>query len=106
MSITIRTNDAQLTNVLIPDLGFFIRTVANGGPETFDDREDLELITRSFDLRDFVVDDAFGVDSSTLILVDPDTGLDVPQDEALEFLDNLTGTTGAVQVNNWFGGWT
>lgn len=105
MSITIRTNNSQISNVLIPDLGFFIRIAANGGPETFDDREDLELITRSFDLREFVIDDIFGADSSTLILVDPDTALDIPQDEALEFLDNLTGTTGIAQTNNWFGGW-
>lgn len=103
--ITIRTNDSQPSNVLIPDLGFFIRTAANGGPETFDDREDLELISRSFDLRNFVTDDAFGVDSSTLILVDPDTSQDIPQDEALEYLDNLTGGTGVTRINNWFGGW-
>ena len=98
MTITIKTNLLQPTSVLIKDLGMSIP--ANGAGETIPestDRDELRYISESLNLRQLVVDNAFGVGSSTLILNDGVS--DVAQEGAHNFLDQLIlGTSGPYSV--------
>lgn len=80
--IIIKTNAAQGTDVLIPDMGIVIP--AGGGSETFTDLGNLTDAQRSSDLRVLATDDAHGVGSSTLILNDGTS--DVPQNDVDAFL--------------------
>lgn len=105
MAVKIKTNALRNSNVLIKDIGLFIRTNANGGPETFTNKVDLDLFYKSLNVRELLTDDIYGANNSTLILIDPNSNIDIPQEDAVEYLDNLIGSGSTVTVNSWFGGW-
>jgi hypothetical protein len=84
-TLIIKSNASQATNVQIRDVGYSI--LASGGSETLDTPEEIMEAQQSDYLRAFLVDDAYGVGSSTLILND---GLaDIAQSDALNFLDTV-----------------
>ena len=89
--IIIKSNALQGTDVEIDDLG--IQIPSGGGQDTFSDQEFLSRIRVSVDLRGLVIDNAFGVGSSTLILNDGSS--DIAQDDALDFLDSFLEPDGA-----------
>lgn len=93
--IIIISNVSTTSDVLIRDLGFLIPF--GGGSETITNDAELQESSTSGDLFDLLTDDAFGVDSSTLILNDGTS--DIDQSDIRAFLDNVasgpTGATGA-----------
>jgi hypothetical protein len=96
-TLYIKSNAATPANVLIPDMGILV--LSGSGIHTVDTQRELQLAKESLDLQEFLVDDAYGANSSTLILNNGTS--DVDQDQALDYLQNFNATT----VNNWFGGW-
>lgn len=84
-TLIVKSNASQGTDVLIDDVGVLIPN--SGGTETFTLFEDLFALRGSEDLRAYMVDDAFGAGSSTLILNDG-TG-DIAQADAVNFLDTV-----------------
>lgn len=84
-TLIIKSNAGTVANVLIPDVG--IEIPLGGGQDTFTENDELFDFQASQDLRDFLVDDAFGAGSSTLIL--NDGVVDIDQTDALNFLDTL-----------------
>lgn len=92
----IRTNTASGTVDVdqIGDLGY---PIGGGGDFVdLDDAADVEAAQNSESLRQLLVDDAFGPGDSTLILVEMPSMVDVPQIEALEFLDSWQGESQSV----------
>lgn len=83
MTIVLKSN-VSAPQTVIPDLGIVIP--GSGGSETLTSAEDLLAASQSEDLRALVVDDAYGAGSSTIILNDGVS--DVPQVDALDFLDD------------------
>lgn len=83
ITVIIKSNASQVTDVLIKDLGV---TIPSGGlnPVTFSTTEEVRRLAESNDLAAFLVDDAHGVSSSTLILNDGTS--DIAQADALFFL--------------------
>jgi len=85
--LIIKSNPATLANVLIRDLGF---DVTFGGASPFVellDTEEIAEASASEDLRTLTTDDAFGVNSSTLIL---NNGVDdIPQGDIDAFLAGI-----------------
>jgi len=84
--IVIKTNASQITDVLIRDLGFFVP--GSGGSVSFDEFLDFLKIAQSRNLRTFLKDNAFGANSSTLILSDGTN--DISQDIVDSFLNALS----------------
>lgn len=96
-TLIIKTNASHPTDFLIADVGIFIP--AFGGSETFDtelDKDRILYLQISTSLINAVTDDAYGTDSSTLIL--NDGSVDIDQHEARSFLANIyvRATTGTV----------
>jgi hypothetical protein len=77
MTLEIRTNDLQATDVIIRDMGLVIE--ANGGSTLLETKQEIALAQQSQDLIDYCTDDAYGTDGSTLILNEGGTA-DVEQD--------------------------
>lgn len=96
-TLYIKSNPATVANVLVPDMGILVPF--GGNTHTVDQERELQLAKGSLDLQALLVDDAFGANSSTLILNNGTS--DVAQDQALSYLQNFNATT----VNSWFGGW-
>lgn len=86
MTVTIRTNASQATDVLVRDLGFTVPS--GGGSVSFSGQDELDWISNSDSIRILSTDDAFGAGSSTLIL--SENGTDVSQEDVDAFLANLT----------------
>lgn len=85
MSLIIKSNASTTADVLIADLGYPIPQA--GGSVTLTSNDEIKKAQQSRKLRAYLVDDAYGAGSSTLILND---GLgDVAQADALNFLDIL-----------------
>lgn len=97
MTLTIRTNNSTTSNILVKDLGFYIPKA--GANLVLTNLEDINKAQESLDLISYLTDDAYGVDSSTLILVS--NGTDVSQDSAEAYLNRAD----TVPSNSWFGGW-
>jgi hypothetical protein len=86
VTVTVRTNAAQGTDVLIRDLGIVVP--AGGSPTLdFDTHEEVSSLSTSEDLRTLSTDDAFGAGSSTIILALD--AVDVDQSGVESFLANL-----------------
>ena len=83
--LVIKTNASQLTDVTIRDMGIIIPAL--GGSETLTDVENFDSARLSLNLRFLVTDDAYGINSSTLILNDGTS--DIPQADAIQFLDQI-----------------
>jgi hypothetical protein len=98
-SFYIRTNNSQATDVLIGDMGIIIPNSGQLSDEFTETRE-IQIAQESVYLKAFLTDDAYGVNSSTLILVRDDGITDIPQSEVLIYLARINST-----VQNWFGGW-
>ena len=81
-TLTLKTNDAQGSQVLVKDLGIMIP--AAGGSVTFTNQDALQEVSISRDVRDLASDDAFGEGSSTLIL--NDGASDIAQANVAAFL--------------------
>lgn len=81
-TVIVKTNVLQGSSVLIKDVGVSIP--ASGGSETFTNTDEISQLQLSRDLRDYLIDDAYGVGSSTLILNDGTS--DLAQTDALNFL--------------------
>lgn len=104
-SLTIKTNAARGTDVLIKDWGILVP--ASGGSVVITELDALGEASTSDDLRAWATDDAYGAGSSTLIL--NDGASDVAGAAVEAFLNSLTlSTTGAysVPVRNGSGGET
>jgi hypothetical protein len=84
-TLIIKSNVSQGIKVLIKDLGITIPP--SGGSETFVEMCEIYRIQESKNLRDFLLDDAFGIKSSTLILNDGSN--DIDQDDVTSFLATL-----------------
>lgn len=84
-TVIIKTNNSQATDVLIRDLGFSVPS--SGGSVSFNEFLDFLKIAQSRDLRSFLTDDAFGANSSTLILNDGTN--DISQVSVDSFLNTL-----------------
>jgi len=82
-TIIISTNASQATDFLIRDLGFLVP--ASGGSVTFTDLGNINDIKNSQDIRIYTNDDAFGPNSSTLIINDGTN--DIAQDQVDTFLN-------------------
>jgi len=95
-TLIIKTNVAQGTDFLIPDLGYFIPS--GGGSVILTELTELANAQESSDLRAALTDDAFGVNSSTLIINDGTN--DIPQGNATAFLDTLIGGSGTPNLVN------
>jgi hypothetical protein len=83
--LIIKSNASQATNVLLRDLGYEIPS--SGGQVDLTEWEAIEQARDSEDLRAFLVDDAFGANSSTLILNDGSG--DIAQADAIAFLESV-----------------
>lgn len=84
-TLIIKTNASHLTDLLIKDIGIII--TSTGGFETFTDNVEIKEIQKSSNLRSYIIDDAYGADSSTVILND---GVgDIPQEDAIYFLQSI-----------------
>jgi hypothetical protein len=96
MSLVIKSNASQATDVTIADMGIVV--LAAGSSVTLTENEEFRSAIESAALRAYLVDDAHGAGSSTLILNDG-TG-DIAQADASQFLTNLNidSTTGAFRV--------
>jgi len=97
MSVEIRTNNLQVADVLIPDIGLYVP--GGGASLILDDNDDITLVKNSVDLAAFFIDDAFGAGSSTLIYVE--NGTDVDQTQVSDRLARAN----LPAIQNWFGGW-
>lgn len=98
-TIIIKSNPSTVSDVLISDFGILIPS--GGGSETFNDSNSLLTIKQSQDILSLTTDNAFGVNSSTLIL--NDGSIDIPQANIVNFLTNadifgITGLTGSTGV--------
>jgi hypothetical protein len=90
-TLVIKTNVSQATDFLIKDIGFFVPN--SGGNVTFTDPRNIQDCSISANLRTYATDDAFGVNSSTLILNDGTN--DIAQAQVNTFLDQVAlGTAG------------
>lgn len=83
--LIIQSNIAQLTEVLIGDVGVTIDPT--GASEAFSEDHEIAVLQQSNMLRVFLTDNVHGVNSSTLLLIDGVTP--VPQDEVLAYLDTI-----------------
>jgi len=92
--LIIKTNVAHPTEVRI--LGTVLS--ASGGSVTFEEIEEIEEAQNSQPLRTYLEDDAYGADSSTLILAN--AAGDIPQSNAISYLNSPN-----YAIQNWFGGW-
>jgi len=90
-TLIIKTNTSQATDVLIRDLGFVVPN--SGGSVTFTDILNLQDCNTSTNLRTYATDDAYGVNSSTLILNNGTS--DIAQSQVDNFLSTVAGTQGA-----------
>jgi hypothetical protein len=94
-TLIIKTNASQATDVLLKDLGFIVPN--SGGSVTFTDILNLQDCNTSTNLRTYATDDAYGVNSSTLIL---NNGVsDVVQSQVNNFLSTIAGTQGATGLS-------
>lgn len=84
-TLVIKTNASQATDVTIDDIGVIVPN--SGGTITFDEDKEIKTCQESVDLRDFLVDDAYGAGSSTLILNDGSS--DIAQSDAINFLETV-----------------
>lgn len=101
-TLIIKTNASQPTDVLIKDLGFLVPN--SGGSVTFTDIPNLQDCNTSVNLRTLTTDNAFGANSSTLILNNGTS--DIPQAQANDFLGlvaGVQGSTGMVGITGIFG---
>jgi len=101
-TLTIRTNDSQVTSVKVSDMGLVILAGGATTEETFTssaDKEILDLAAKSVDLRELCTDDAYGTDSSTLIIGNGSS--DVDQIAVDSYLTRINQP----RVQSWFGGW-
>lgn len=98
-TLVIKSNASQATDVTIRDMGIIIPN--SGGSETFTDIRNFQSATDSFDLQNFVTDNAFGVNSSTLILADGTNN--IAQGDALNFLNQISNNTRVMQATVDFG---
>lgn len=96
-TLYIKSNGLTPSNVLIPDMGILV--LSGGNTHTVDTDIELQQAKGSINLQAFLIDDAYGSNSSTLILNNGTS--DVAQDQALSYLQNFNSTV----VNSWFGGW-
>lgn len=80
--MAVKTNASQATAVLIADMGISIPP--SGGSESLTEFRSVSRAQQSTDLRALLIDDAYGVGSSTLIL---SNGTDIDQDYASDYLD-------------------
>lgn len=97
MSLFLKTNSSQISNVLIEDLGYFVP--GSGTTIEIDELDDIEQAKVSKSLKELLTDNAFGPKSSTLILVR--NGIEVDQDFALDYLSRLN----IPLQSTWFGSW-
>jgi len=89
VTIVVKTNAGQGTDVLIRDLGFLVP--ASGGSVTFTDIGSISAIRSSRNLRTLATDDAFGAGSSTIILNDGTNDIDQNLiDSFLNATDSIT----------------
>ncbi len=100
-TLIIKTNASQGSDVTIDDLGLLV--LQSGGSITLTDEEAIQRAQHeSKDLRAFLVDDAHGANSSTLILNDGSG--DIAQADVLQFLEMIlipaSGNFSAVQRND------
>lgn len=84
-TVIVKSNASQGTDVTINDVGVIIPN--SGGTETFVENDEIKALQGSIDLRDYLVDDAHGAGSSTLILNDGSG--DLAQTDALNWLDTI-----------------
>jgi hypothetical protein len=99
-TVTVKTNASRVAAVVLSDIGLTIP--GSGGSITFTNRDDIEDLQSSRDVRAFVVDAAFTT-TSTLIL---NNGSDISQANALNYLDTcllpptttLLGQLGSVNL--------
>lgn len=96
-TLYIKSNPVTVANVLIPDMGILVPY--GGNSHVIDQERELQLAKGSLDLQALLTDDAYGANSSTLVLNNGTS--DVSQDQTLTYLQNFNSTT----VNSWFGGW-
>lgn len=89
-TIVIQTNVAQVTDVLIRDLGFYVPN--SGGSVTFTDIGNIDDIKGSRNIRTLATDDAFGAGSSTIILNDGTNDIDQTQ------IDTFLNSTDTVET--------
>ena len=98
-TLTIKTNVSQATDVLIKDMGILIPN--SGGSAAFTDSDSFFEASTSKNLKTYVTDNAFGANSSTLILADG--GTNIAQVDATNFLLQLGGGTRTIQSTVDFG---
>lgn len=84
-TLIIKTNASQGTDVLIADLGILIPN--SGGSVTFTNPDTIRQCQQSRDLRAYIIDDAHGAGSSTLILNDGSG--DIAQADGDDWLESL-----------------
>lgn len=82
MSFIIKTNVSRATNYIIADVG--IEILASGGSETINNSIIIERLKNSSSLKAALVDNAHGLNSSTIILNDGSG--DIAQADVLDFL--------------------
>lgn len=87
--LTIRTNVSQATNVLIKDIGLIIPS--GGAVQTFTRRFELKQLIQSKDLVTLATDQAFGANSSTLIIGNGNADLPVNSGNPIDQLSFLAG---------------
>jgi len=87
--VTIRTNASQATDVLIKDIGLVIPS--GGAVQTFTRRFELKQIIQSKDLVTLATDQAFGANSSTLIIGNGNADLPVNSGNPIDQLSFLAG---------------
>jgi len=105
MAIEIYSNNLRTTEVLIRDLGIIIP--GNGGFETLDNREIIAEARDSNDLLNFLTDDFYGTDGSTLIMfLGTEEIIDVINALNSELGINTVGTIGATGPTGPGGGAT
>lgn len=80
--LILKSNPGSSGFIVIQDLGYLVPT--GGQQVTLDEDDDIYRAQASVNLQEFLVDDAFGVGSSTIILNDGSS--DIPQAQALNFL--------------------
>jgi len=85
--LIIKSNPGTTANVLIRDLGFDVLGAGASPFVELTDTEEIAEASASADLRTLTTDDAFGADSSTLIL---NNGVDdIPQSQIDAFLQGI-----------------
>lgn len=90
MTIVIKTNALQATDVLVRDIGIFIP--GSGGSLVLSSDDEISEAKDSDYLLDLATDNAFGAGSSTLIINDGTS--DIPQSNVPEFLGVVTSPIG------------